>query len=222
MRPAVSMIELIFAIVVIGIAIMTVPAMLTQSSKAVLISTQQEAILAGTTKMGNILSHAWDVNQTDGVRNGGYAKVVRASNGDSALDVNTTTLRRVGHFEGDRRRRGYSDVGSTNAQITNVGNRHIDGFIGSDTLVVGGGGGDYLRGYDTNTTVYFISDNASYGDVNISIALSDTVAPLIPTNIKFINTIVTDTDGDDDVRISLFAFSSNVGQTGLLQRAIYE
>jgi len=221
MRPAVSMIELVFAIVIIGISIMTVPAMLTQSSNALLVSTQQEAILAGTTKMGNILSHAWDINQTDSERNGGYAKVIHASGGDPKLDINETTLRRVGHFPGDRRRRAYSDVKLTNASIA-AGPTHIDGFIGDDTLVLTGGVRDYLRGYNTNVSVYFVSDRANYGDVSLSFTLDDTdVGNANPTNIKFIDMMVTDTSGDG-VQIRLFSFSSNIGQTGLLQREIYE
>jgi len=221
MRKAVSMIELVFAIVIIGISIMTVPAMLTQSSSAVLVSTQQEAILAGTTKMGNILSYAWDINQTDSVRNGGYAKVIRASGGDPKLDINEITLRRVGHFPGDKRRRAYSDVNSTDASIAE-GRTHIDGFIGDDTLVLTGGVGDYLRGYNTNVKVYFVSDSANYGDDYVIFNLNDTdVGDTNLTNIKFIDMIVTDRSGDD-VQIRLFSFSCNIGQTGLLDRKVYE
>jgi len=220
MRKAVSMIELVFAIVIIGISIMTVPAMLTQSSSAVLVSTQQEAILVGTTKMGNILSHPWDSNQTDSVRNGGYAKVVTVTNGDDRLKPVGDGIRRIGHFEGDKRRRFYSDA--SQASITPGEQAHIDGFIGDDTLVLTGGVRDYLRGYNTNVSVYFISDSANYGDVNLSFTLDDTdVGNANPTNIKSIDMMVTDTSGDD-VQIRLFSFSSNIGQTGLLKREFYE
>lgn len=223
MRRGVSMIELIFAIVVMGISIMTIPAMLTQSSSAILVSTQQEAILAGSTKMGNILSHSWDINQTDGVRNGGYAKVIRATDGDSELDINATTFRRVGHFQGDKRRRAYQDFLATDASINNTGNTHLGSFAGTDyQLVDANGSGDYIREYETNTTVFFIDDSAAYSDVNLSFNFSDSdVGDTNPTNIKFVNMIVTSPD-DSDVKVRLFSFSSNIGQTQLLKREIYD
>lgn len=224
MRPAMSMIELVFAIVIIGISVVTIPVMLTQSSDAVMISTQQEAILVGSTKMNNILSHAWDINQTDSTRNGGYAKVINASNGDNELDVNATTFRRVGHFEGNKRRRGYNNIGATDASIDNTGVMHLGSHAGNNfELVDASGSGDYLREYETNTSVYFISDTANYSDVNLTFALNDAdVGNANPTNIKFISMIVSSPDPNEDTRINLFSFSSNIGQTRILKREIYD
>jgi hypothetical protein len=219
MRPAVSMIELVFSIVIIGLSVMTIPVMLTQSSESTLVSAQQEAILAGSTKLGNIVSHAWDINQTDSERNGGYAKVVSVPTGHMAL-----RNPRVGHLAGDKRRRFYADA--SQASINANGSMHIDGYIGNETLVNASGSGDYLMEYNSTTDVCFISDTpngGNYGlaDVNITMPIGCPNPAINPTNIKFINVFVTSPD-DADIQLRMVAFLSNIGQTELLKREIYE
>jgi len=197
---------------------MTIPVMLTQSSESTLVSAQQEAILAGSTKLGNIVSHAWDINQTDTERNGGYAKVVSVPTGHIAL-----RNPRAGHQGGDKRRRFYTDA--SQASIDANGSMHIDGYIGNEALVNASGIGDYLMRYNVATNVSFISDNPAVGSdygnqQNVQFDIN-TTTPANPTNIKFINVFVTSPD-DADIQLRMVAFLSNIGQTELLKREIYE
>lgn len=227
MRPAASMIELIFAIVVIGISVMSIPSMITQSSEAIITSSYQEAILAGTTKAGNILSSAWDRNQTDPVRNGGYAKAVSINN-PSAQDAFDPP--RSGHFSGDKRRRFYADASSAASpgDLGGGSSAYIDGHIGTGVTLVSSENndslGDYIREYQTATDVWYIGAGLSGGgsyatDSNISISLSDTNQSN-PTNIKYIDIDVSSPD-DPEVDINIFAFSTNIGQTQMLKKELY-
>ena len=219
MRSGVSMIELVFAIVIMGVAMMTIPTMLAQSSAASLVSTQQEAILAGTTKMGNVLSHSWDANQTGIDR----SRVLYTTDGDSAFNEHNSTYKtRRGHFIGDQRRR-FADDNATSASIgSGVTGNYVDAFIGNDNVLVSGSGeGDYIREYKTDTDVFFISDSlssGSYDDSSITFTVSPT-SSTPSTNIKYITVNVTsENPGEDDISIQLFSFVSNIGQTDILSK----
>ncbi|HIP47310.1 MAG TPA: type II secretion system protein, partial [Campylobacterales bacterium] len=59
-RSGFSLVELVLSIVIIAIALMTIPLMLNQSAKSNQFALMQESILAARTKMGNILSFKWD------------------------------------------------------------------------------------------------------------------------------------------------------------------
>lgn len=60
MRRGTSMLELVVAIVVMGIAVMALPLMLSQTKSNNEFAMQQEAILAARTKLGDVLTYAWD------------------------------------------------------------------------------------------------------------------------------------------------------------------
>jgi type II secretory pathway pseudopilin PulG len=69
MRKAVAMIELIFAIVVIGFVLSTVPNLMTVASNSVYTSLQQEAINSALSQMSMIMEAQWDhadANYTNG------------------------------------------------------------------------------------------------------------------------------------------------------------
>ena len=132
MRKAASMLELVIAIVVMGIAVMSLPLILTQSQNANAIALQQEVILATKTKLGYILSYEWDINSYDA--NASVSRVLNTTSADS--DFNTTTTRRIGHVFADSRRRLRDDMlpattdGST--EWGNVALGDIDDFDGKD------------------------------------------------------------------------------------------
>ena len=59
-KPAIAMIELIFALVIIGIVLLSTPMLIQQSIKSSNVALQQEAIAAASSHMGVILSMNWD------------------------------------------------------------------------------------------------------------------------------------------------------------------
>jgi type II secretory pathway pseudopilin PulG len=68
-RRAIAMIELIFSIVVMGIAMSAIPMLVNRSAQSIYTSLQQEAIAAATTQISTIISAQWDhadTNTTEG------------------------------------------------------------------------------------------------------------------------------------------------------------
>jgi len=60
LRPALAMIELIFALVIIAIVIMSTPQLISQANKSTYSTMQQEAIASIASHMSFILSRPWD------------------------------------------------------------------------------------------------------------------------------------------------------------------
>jgi len=64
-RPAIAMIELIFAIVIMGIVMMSAPMLVSTASKSGFVAIQQEGISEVASQLNMILSYAWDENNAD-------------------------------------------------------------------------------------------------------------------------------------------------------------
>jgi hypothetical protein len=224
MRKASSMIELVFAIVIMGIAVSALPMVLLQSQNNNALALQQEVILATKTKLGYLLSYEWDVNSYD--TNASVSRVLdtnASTSADSAFY--TITTRRIGHVAADKRRRLRDDmraptiVGSANWGNAALGD--IDDFDGrSETTTVVSADMDYIFNLELNSTVNYISDSPSSGnynnqDVNFTFNASST--PANQTNIKMITVRTNDTS--HNVNIVLRAFASNIGESGIAKRA---
>lgn len=91
LRPAIAMIELIFAIVVIGITIMSAPLLLSQSVKSNFTAFQQESIAIAATHASAVMTYAWDESNTEA----NQRSILRVSHGDPDLDqdLNGSSLR---------------------------------------------------------------------------------------------------------------------------------
>ncbi len=223
MRHGFTFIELVVAIVVIGIAMMSVPLLLSQSSRTNEFSISQEAVLAGSTKIGNILTYPWDdklVSEVD------VKHILDVTNGDLDLDrfPDNNSTRRKGNFKANFRRKFDTNltfasvvlgrVGDTNASAYN----DIDDFNGVSETITSGGTGDYLMDLNLSTKVFYISDDANYsssptlnfGDLNASL-----VTPT--TNLKMIEVKVVNRTNHQLVT-TLRAFSANIGSYELIYR----
>ena len=64
-----SMLELVVAIVVMGIVVMSLPLILTQVQNNNAFAMQQEAILAAKAKIGDVLTYEWDANSISQFQN---------------------------------------------------------------------------------------------------------------------------------------------------------
>ncbi len=219
MRRATSMIELVIAIVVMGIAVMSLPLILTQSQNSNAMALQQEAILATKTKLGYLLSYEWDVNSYDATA--GVSRVLdttASANADD--DFNTTSIRRVGHVMADTRRRLRDDMATAttdgNAEWANAALEDIDDFDGRDeNTTIASETMDYIFNLQLHSTVNYVSDSATYANQNINFIFDASTTFTNPTNIKMITVTTTGTN----INMVLRAFASNVGESGILKRA---
>lgn len=230
MKKGFSLVEVVFAIVIISISMMSVPMLLSQSSKSDTFAVVQETILASKSKMGNILSYMWDDNTYDSTN-----KLLRildiSASGDSELirvegGVNNDNLR-IGNIFQDKRRRFHEfKTGKVfPSATTNLSNKKsIDDFHGESIASIGASGGkfDYK---DTNMTmtsnIYYISDSATYGkDITFNF-IPNTTNPITSntnsTNIKMIELRTTTTNLNQT--FVLRSFSSNIGQSTLYSRS---
>ena len=89
-KPAFTMIELIFAIVVIAITVLSLPMMTQVTSKGTEDALVQEVIFAAAAELNQAVSYHWDANSTD--TNSSLAGVIN-TNGD----CNATTHKKPGH-----------------------------------------------------------------------------------------------------------------------------
>ena len=221
MRKAASMLELVIAIVVMGIAVMSLPLILTQSQNANAIALQQEVILATKTKLGYILSYEWDANAYDVAA--GVSRVLNTTSSPSAdSDFNATTTRRVGHVQADNRRKLRDDLATPTtdggANWGNVALGDIDDFDGRDeNTTIASDTMDYIFNLQLHPTVNYISDTATYSNQNMNFTFDYNTTFVNPTNIKMITVRTIDTS--NNVNIILRAFASNIGESGITKKA---
>ncbi len=235
-RKGIGLIELVLAIVVIAISVMTVPMMLQQGTKSDTFSMMQEAILAARTKMGNVLSYQWDEYSMESNNTYGRLRALDVANGDPALDRNATYYpeRRIGHVYGNLRRKMKPGTApnlfpkpGADANITD-----LNDFDNLSTQIVWQGAStasdryDYLdKNLTLSTKVYYISDTPSAGtDYNSTTvtfvfnpAMKQNINGAYSTNIKMVELNVT----TQSYPAFMFrVFSCNLGETGLLERDI--
>jgi len=211
LRRASSMIELVIAIVVMGIAITALPLMLTRTQENNTFSMQQEAILAARTQIGDILTYPWDENSA----NNGYVLDTNSTNNNFERN---STVRRVGHVVGNKRRKyspttlyadptlgiegsDYNDIDDFNSATV----REVEETNGSTIT-----GLDYKFDFNMTTTVSYVSDTLTSPFI---LEAPSSIAG-ITTNIKMIE---LHTQGDG-INFKLRAYSANIGNGELLRR----
>ncbi len=231
MKKAFSLVEVVFAIVIIAISMMSVPMILKQTTKSNEFSIIQEAILASSTKMGNILSYSWDKNSYD-ITNKLLRTLDVSSNGDSELKrvigINDNNLR-IGHIFEDKRRRFFDYNGSNGITypsntVNPLNKRSINDFYNQTSTIGGAGAYDYKdANISMNVKIYYIPDNTKYNNTNINFTFTTPITTPITsdpktksTNIKMI--VLTTTSPLLGKTLTLKTFESNIGQSKLLTR----
>lgn len=232
MHRAIAMIELIFAIVIMGIVMMSAPMLIDRSVQSSYTALQQESVAAAATQISMIMTEEWDHEDTNSSRGtpvlqtGGtipncttdYPVGVTSTSGRYCKDALATnsifpaasTLGSDGTDGG-----GYNDIDDFNNRPYSI---HIYNDEEFTTFQ-----GDYL---DRNIT---ISSETSYGDdqprltdgtattYDKNTAFSNPFTNKITantTNIKLITVILTSTNPVDEIKdkeIRLSAFMCNIG-----------
>jgi len=235
MRPAIAMIELIFAIVVMGIVMMSAPMLLSTASKSGYASIQQEGINELATQINIIMGYQWDENNTQA----DYDSVVLSTNNsDANLNEVMITNRRAGTPIESFRKYISSEGNATRASATAISweenpaaKDDIDDFNGTSISLKPeelGGTSDYIEKTTINIsrTVGYMSDNendtGTYtngggGTLTFNPTFTDASAT---TNIKRIQVTLTSLSAADELAktITLHAFSCNIGSYKLEER----
>ena len=215
-RPAIAMIELIFAIVVMGIVMMSAPMMMQQTLKTTTVALQQEGVNEAAARVNMILTYPWDQRDTN---SSCIPPVLTVTHGDPELDEVGTTARRAG-VDKNSSSHTFLCNGNRLAASSTLGSdsndsNDIDDFIGTTSLTIdtsGSGGTDYNERstVSINTAVTYAGDSANYNHQTITYAPATGTAT---SNVKEIKVTLTSTSTASELGKTrvLRAFSCNVG-----------
>ena len=239
-RPAIAMIELIFAIVVMGIVMMSAPMLISTATKSGYVAIQQEGINEAASRVNMIMGYAWDEQDTNDTQMPPILITDSPTAGLGEVNVNVggaaiQTGRRVGIPAQSERtyignvgggaRFAASAVADLGPDAVEEAPDDIDDFIGNTNLVAPDAGVgvviDYVeRGADINiaTQVAYATDNVAGAYNQAAITYVPFVAVATTSNIKSITVTLTRAVAagvavvnELDKTIILQAFSCNVG-----------
>ncbi len=229
-KRGIAMIELIFAIVIMGIALLSAPMLIQQSIASSNVALQQESIAAVASHLGVILSKHWDEGDTN--LSSGVAPIITLTNEAigspfnlAGIDMNTTNVSGrtssvsghtisasavLGQDNGD-----FDDIDDYNGVALNIAT------FNTETSTVGGLG-DYVDSNITiNTRVSYADDRPLLGVfggvgvtfINIGNQIFSNNNIANESNIKYIETTLTSNSGIAELNktITLRAFSCNLG-----------
>jgi competence protein ComGC len=223
---AFTMIELIFAIVIIGLVMITIPTILVSNARHVETNLLQEAILIAATKMGQNMSYPWDENSRDSTV-GVLAKteVLRVTNGAAQLDRDNSDFR-VGHFSDvalHRRMTPLSNERNASGALGFEGGfiDDIDDIQGIAFPALTPSGGGYKDTYTITGFATYVDDGQNvgldYNDQNLSFDFSTAAVPA-STNIKMIEIRVDANETTANPDMLFRSFSSNIGEPDYYKR----
>jgi len=222
-RPAIAMIELIIAIVVMAIALMSVPMIQQQSSNAQIFSLTQEGVMAAALKLRHILSYTFDESNANALADPNNAN-------EYVLDVTTNAdsnfvnfnrvgngYLRAGHYDFIKRRRFdaitsvYASATAVDTHIIETPEDDISDFRDKTLAPIvqksEGGENSYFLSYNVVSDVAYV-EYFNGGALNID--PSSEIANNLTSNIKFITVQVTDTQNVAGT-ITMSAFACNIG-----------
>jgi hypothetical protein len=224
------MIELIFAIVIMGIVFLSVPNLISVATKSGYISLQQESIAVAASQLNLLLTKQWDENN-----------VIDTSTGiDGTTILNTGGTASLAARPGAKSRSFVTSTGNGPWSATSIGSEvsdfdDIDDAHGtlmslrnfSDTNI---SSGDIIDiNIHISTIVDYVTDSTSGPhDYNTSktIQYNFTSTPITPagttTNIKAVSISLTTSDSTQelDKNISLKAFTTNIGSYSPARRPL--
>lgn len=228
MRHAFTMIELIFAIVIIGISIMALPTILLNDASSQEQTLKEEGVMLTTTKISQVLTYPWDENSSPLGTLMSTSQVLNTASGDGELARAFTDFR-LGHFPDELRRRmtPASNPGIALA-IGGTAGSNIGAFNGTIETIGGAADGNmtvgYKKRYQTTTTVSYVSDATDYTQNDIVFNFSDTpgaVTAAGATNIKMVQVTTDERDAADTAWIPIVrmsAYSTNIGEAEFAKR----
>ena len=169
-RQAFTMLELIFAIVVIGIVVLAIPTLIQVSSKGAENNLAQEAVFAASAELMGASSAYWDENSMYDANKSILSRVIDIDN-----DCNATTNLRPGHINQPFHRRCL-DEKTIGAQNSSGGTTYDlnDLAHGSQSIITGGttDASGYKKDYNSTLSV-----NLSPTDSNVKIVTVNVFDP---------------------------------------------
>ena len=174
-RFAFTLIELIFAIVIIGLAVIALPSMSSVNSNNIEDSLVQEAVYGAAEKLSRVLAYHWDDNSI--ISGDSFASVID-------LSGNCTSGRKPGHINQTKHRKCNTN---TTAGATTIANYSLNDTVeaAAVSLFDSTSAHGYKKNYNSQVTV--------------------TASPFGIVDLKQVDIAVTLTDGTPVLNLSAFA-----------------
>jgi len=234
-RPAIAMLELIFAIAVMGIVLLSAPMLIATATQSSSVALQQEGINEAATRINMILTYDWDENNIN-VPCGGDPAILHTQSDSTvaALAENNNTQRRIGVPPNSTSHTYNCNGGEYNATAIGKEGSDIDDLddfndVGLVEVRLGTGGKDYIENPDTTgdtvqiaTSINYASDTASYGAKTFSYNFNPSGTAGSTSNIKAIHVTLTSTSSEKELekKITMHAFACNNGSYKYVRKAL--
>jgi len=220
-RYGIAMVELIFAIVIMGFAMMSIPNLLGLSARSGYTALQQEAIATASSDISLILAREWDESNT--IKSIG--EIILSTSGDSNLNsraggrsrsynLNTLSASSISSLKADKDMDNHLD----NDDIDDVNGQPAVKLTTDDDIINRAKRGNIDQNIEITTLVSYISDEEKTGswDSSQSVIYDYPISPTAEsktTNIKNIKTKLVSKSGVKELEktIILSAFSCNIG-----------
>jgi len=194
-KLAFTMIELIFAIVIIGISVLSLPMMSQVTQRGIESNLVQEAIFAASSELMGATAGYWDENSMQDFNLSHISRVIDIDN-----DCDSTTSLRPGHINQPYHRRCLDDL-TTSANNGSGGSVHdLDDSEHGDT--------DIFTDTTTDETGY---KETYQSNIDVSVSSSN-------SNIKIITSTIKDSSGSTIT--VLRAHSANIGEIDFYKRTL--
>ncbi len=231
-RKAIAMIELIFAIVIMGIVMLSAPMLIDRSTKSTYVALQQESIAAAAAQINMIMTANWDHSDTNITRG---SPVLQTGSGTIA---NCAAKQPVGVTSASGRYCHRDDILGTTLSASTLGTDgsegtfydDIDDYHNKNYIISVYEGetyathrGDYLdRNITIGSKIYYgddtprnVTDTAgSYAETTNFANPFRHVITANTTNIKLITVTLTSSNPVDEIsdkQMMLSAFMCNIG-----------
>ena len=222
LRPAIAMIELIFALVIMGITLLSAPLLISQATSSSIVAFQQESIAITASHINALLTYSWDEQNTQSKINYTNAILRVSASADDELDATTRATPGARRFNPDTNATATALLGA-DVTTPNEQDDDIDDFIDSNqtltlAAVVAGAidAGDYIdQDVSLSTSVRYMDDRTTYSTM-LGIVTFNAPKAFVnyTTNIKYVDVSLTSTSQSSDLsdkRITLKAFMCNIG-----------
>lgn len=215
-RKGIAMIELIFAIVVIGISLLSIPNLLYTAAESGYTSMQQEAIAAAASDMSLVLTNRWDEANTDPRL---PAIILTTDSTTTGLTQSTrTNLKSRTYFSSTGGTMSASNASTfQNPDTGDIGQDDIDDIPSITAGHVEDGTQDLIDTISVSTTVSYLNDSETTGSWSTATTTYDepfiAAAPGGTSNVKGIVMTLTSGGTTPELQktIKLKAFSCNIG-----------
>ncbi len=206
-KSAFTLIELIFAIVIIAISVVSLPMMTQATVKGTESNLLQEAIFAAATELNEVVTAHWDENSLEPGEPNSFARVIDVTSGIAACgtDSNASNYRQMlGHINQPFHRRCLDSNATLPSDIDAAGVESIsdrinltpkDIFINTTSDSTG-----YKTSYKSKISV---SNNADFSNTGND------------QNIKKITIEIT---SGTDIIVKLITYSMNIGEVDYYKR----